>query len=149
MVTPRDVVAFLFFLFYGLAGVTHFTNTAWHVTLVPPTFGNGTFWVYVTGVIELLMAFAMLFRPTRARGSQTSVVFLVAVYPANAYMWYKGLPGPDGTVPSTEAHVLRLIFQLALIAASAWLGSEQCCVVQCSRDASEGENNSSNPTDAI
>ena len=42
--------------------------------------------------------------------------FLVAIYPANVYMWQNDLLS-DGSVPSTTEHVLRLVFQIVLVAA--------------------------------
>lgn len=35
-VSVKDIVGLMFFVFYIMAGITHFTDTEWHVTLVPP-----------------------------------------------------------------------------------------------------------------
>ena len=125
-VSVKDILGLMFFAFYLTAGITHFTDTEWHVTLVPPALGNAAFWVYFTGVIELLLAPAMLYRPARVYAGRFSALFLVAVYPANIYMWQNGLPLSDGYVLSDGEHVLRLLFQIALIAASLWLGFQIC-----------------------
>jgi uncharacterized membrane protein len=126
-VSLKDVVALLFLAFYTNAAVTHFTDTSWHVTLVPPVLGNALFWVYLTGILEPILGAAMLYRPTRVYAGRASALFLVAIYPANVYMWQNGLPLSDGSVPSTTEHVLRLVFQIVLIAASLWLGYRGAC----------------------
>ena len=68
-----------------------------------------------------------MYRPTRVYAGRFSALFLVALYPANIYMWQNGLPLSDGTVLTTAEHVLRLVLQLVLIAASLWLGYRFAC----------------------
>lgn len=126
-VSIKDIVGLLFFAFYTTAGITHFTDTDWHVTLVPPALGSALFWVYLTGVIEPLLGAAMFYRPTRVFAGRFSALFLIAIYPANIYMWQNGLPLSDGTIPSNEEHILRLFMQLILILLSLWLGYRNAC----------------------
>ena len=134
-VSVKDIVGLMFLVFYIMAGITHFTDTEWHVTLVPPALGNALFWVYLTGVIEPLLGTAMLYRPTRVYAGRFSALFLVALYPANIYMWQNDLPLSDGYVLSDGEHVLRLLLQIALVAASLWLGRRNArdCTWSCTR----------------
>jgi len=99
---------------YIWIGVQHFTNTAWFEPIVPAVLGNPSFWVLVTGVIEVLIGAGLLLPRTRAYAAVTSVLFLLAVYWANLNMWVNEIP-LDGTTYGNGWHVLRMMAQLGMI----------------------------------
>lgn len=73
------------FLFF--AGVMHFASPDFFNDIVPPWLPpSESFWTYISGVAEIVIA-VMLFNPsTRRRGAYAAVALFVAVYPANIYM---------------------------------------------------------------
>ena len=78
------VVMGIFLLF---AGVMHFVSPDFFNDIVPPWLPpSESFWTYISGIAEIVIA-VMLFNPsTRRRGAYAAVILFVAVYPANIYM---------------------------------------------------------------
>ena len=78
------VVMAIFLLF---AGVMHFVSPDFFNDIVPPWLPpSESFWTYISGIAEIVIA-VMLFNPsTRRRGAYAAAILFVAVYPANIYM---------------------------------------------------------------
>jgi uncharacterized membrane protein len=109
-----------FGLVYIWIGVQHFTNTAWFEPIVPAVLGAPSRWVFLTGVIEVLIGAGLLLPRTRKYAALTSVLFLLAVYWANLNMWVNDIP-LDGTTYGNGWHVLRLLAQLGMILLSVFI----------------------------
>lgn len=80
----RRVLRWALGLFLGTAGVGHFTNAEAFLAQVPPYLPEPELLVAVSGVVELLLAAALVLLPRwrRAVGS-VAVLFLIAVTPGN------------------------------------------------------------------
>lgn len=80
-------IAIVVALFLGFAGVMHFASPQFFNDIVPPWLPpSREFWTYISGVVELVVAY-FLFRPSRRRtGAIASVWLFIGVYPANLYM---------------------------------------------------------------
>lgn len=104
------VVMGVFLLF---AGITHFTNPDFFNDIVPPWLPpSESFWTYISGVAEIVIAL-MLFTPsTRRRGAVLAVALFVAVYPANIYMTWDWR---DRTFSEQFVSWARLPFQFLFI----------------------------------
>ncbi|MEE3277047.1 MAG: hypothetical protein VX216_00740, partial [Candidatus Thermoplasmatota archaeon] len=74
-------------LFFTYTGVLHFTDTSWFEPIVPPNLGSATFWVLASGVVEIAVGISLILPKTRKLGGYASAALLVALYPANLYMW--------------------------------------------------------------
>lgn len=71
----RVLFASLFFL----SGLTHFTNVPYYIDLMPDAIPFQTFWICVSGVVELVGA-AMILTNWRARlGGWLIVLFMIPV----------------------------------------------------------------------
>lgn len=70
---------FLFTFLFLLSGVTHFTNIPYYVALMPDDFPFAVFLVLLSGVVELLAAFMILFNWRPRLGGWLLVVFLLPV----------------------------------------------------------------------
>ncbi|MDJ0850432.1 MAG: DoxX family membrane protein [Myxococcota bacterium] len=69
----------LFTLVFFLSGVTHFTNVAGYVALMPDAIPFREFWVVVSGIVELAGAGMILFDRRARLGGWLIVLFLIPV----------------------------------------------------------------------
>ena len=111
------VASIVFGGMYVNVGVQHFTNTAWFEPIVPVALGDPTFWVLITGVMEIAIGVGLILPWTRRYAALGSLVFLVGIYSANLNMWVNNIP-LDGKTYATHWHVLRLVAQLGMIGLS-------------------------------
>ena len=70
-----------------MARIMHFTDTAWFEPIVPPILGSARFWVLASGVAEVTVGICLILPKTRKKAGYASAALLVALYPANLYMW--------------------------------------------------------------
>ncbi len=105
------------FFWFMLGGIAHFTSTDFFVSIMPPYVPFHRPVVYLTGVLEILLAIGILVPLTRERAGLLLVLLTIAVTPANVHMWLH----PDLYPGSTEtALTLRLVFQVVLIGLIWW-----------------------------
>lgn len=121
MVVGRErllsLLAVIFGAMYVNVGVQHFTNTAWFEPIVPEIPGDPTFWVLVTGGMEIAIGVGLILPWTRRIAAFGSMAFLVGIYWANYNMWVNNIP-LDGKTYATHWHVLRLVAQLGMLVLS-------------------------------
>lgn len=92
-----DRVAVVMGIAITLAGITHFTNPDFFDEIVPPWLPpSERFWTIVSGVAEVVIGPALIWRRTRRAAGWATVVLLVAVYPANLYMTWDWRDRPAG-----------------------------------------------------
>lgn len=94
-------IAVVMGLFVGFAGVMHFVSPDFFNDIVPPWLPpSESFWTYLSGVAEIVIAILLL-RPTSRRAGAIAAIWLyIAVYPANLYMaWdWRNKPFSDQVV---------------------------------------------------
>ncbi|MFC0523777.1 hypothetical protein ACFFGV_09385 [Pontibacillus salicampi] len=101
----------LFTVFFFTAGVMHFIVVDSFVTIVPAALPAKEWIVYVTGVMEIVLAIGLLLPNTRRISGKMIALFLVLVFPANIYSAIAGIPA---TVNPMFLWI-RLLFQPLLI----------------------------------
>lgn len=69
----------LFTLIFFLSGITHFTDAAGYAALMSESIPFRTFWVLISGVVELLGATLILLNRAPRLGAWLLVLFLVPV----------------------------------------------------------------------
>ena len=111
------ILSLAFGAMYVNVGVQHFTNTAWFEPIVPEIPGGPTFWVLITGVMEIAIGVGLILPWTRRYAALGSLVFLVGIYSANLNMWVNNIP-LDGKTYANHWHVLRLVAQLGMMGLS-------------------------------
>lgn len=112
----RAGVAFVF-LWFAIGGVLHFVLLDTEMRIVPPYIPWPREAVLVSGVLELLGAAALLWRPSRRLAGMGLILLTLAVTPAHLYMLQR--PELFPAVPYW-ALVARLPVQVALLALIAW-----------------------------
>ena len=104
-------------------GVQHFLDPVWFEPIVPKMLGAPRFWVLASGVAEVAVGLALILPASRAYGGLACAALLVVLYWANLYMWVENVP-LDGKTYANVWHVVRLLIQLAAIAACLFIAGE-------------------------
>ena len=108
------VLFFLLIVFFFMGGVNHFRNPDFYLKMIPPFLPYHNEINLISGFAEILLSLMLLFPATRKLACYGLIALLVAVYPANIYMFVNSLNGIDYSVP-TWALALRLPFQFLFI----------------------------------
>ena len=111
-IVSRSVLA----IFFVGAGITHFTNTGFYLKIVPPYLPWHAALVDVSGVAEILLGTMLIFPPLQRVAGWGLMLLLIAVFPANIYVYQHQdlIPG------SPTFHLLRLPLQGVLILWAFW-----------------------------
>ena len=116
----RQVSALVFGASFVWIGIQHFTNTAFFTPIVPELIGVPEFWVYVSGVVEMILGLGMMAPVSRRKAGFSTGIFLVMVYWANLNMWINDISIGE-TNFTTSGHVFRAIAQLGMIWLALWI----------------------------
>ena len=82
-------------LLMGGSGTIHLTRPEIYTPIVPRILGHAEFFVFWSGILQIVAGLLMLVPPTRRWGAILTMAILVAVYPANVQMALDG-PQPAG-----------------------------------------------------
>ena len=93
----------------------------WFEPIVPTILGDPTFWVLITGAMEIALGIGLIIPKTRKNSGLLMALFLIGVYWANLNMWINDVP-LEGQTFATIWHILRLIGQILMIAIALWVG---------------------------
>ena len=104
----KNLVLFGLAAFFINAGVNHFINPDFYLSIMPPAFPLHPEAVYISGFFEVLGGVCVLIPRLRNIAGWALVALLVAVYPDNIYMAIKPESFPD--IPVALLHV-RLAYQ--------------------------------------
>jgi len=114
--------SFILGIFFINVGIGHFLDPEWFEPIVPTILGYATFWVLVTGVMEVVLGFGLIIPRTRKYAGLFMAIFLIGVYWANLNMWINNVP-LEGKTFENKWHVLRLMAQLLMISVALWVGN--------------------------
>ena len=117
------ILAIIYGVAFILVGIAHFRNPQIFVEIVPPFLPFPLFLVYLTGVMEIAGGIGIIHPASRVLAGRLLVLFLIAVFPANLYMWFSDVPF-NGTLLTTPQHVLRLVAQIALVIMALFLSGD-------------------------
>ena len=104
-------------LVFLTSGITHFSNTKFYLSIMPPPIPWPLFWVYASAVVELIFLAGLWVPVTRHYAAMGLIAVCILVFPANIYMAYYPERFPNYSVLSLY---LRLPLQFVLIYA-CWL----------------------------
>ena len=108
-------------LLYVILGIKHFTNTAFFVAIVPPIINCKEEIVLVSGLIEVILA--LLFNQTRKLAAWYIIILLIAVFPANIYLYFSEIAREILSISKNQA-LYRTPFQIPLMIISYWHSKE-------------------------
>lgn len=115
----RRILVIIFGVFMVAAGANHFIKPEFYLKMMPPFIPAPELMVQLSGVAEILLGFGLFFERWRRLAAWGSIALLIAVFPANIYMYTHSELFPD--VPPA-ALLIRLPLQLVLIG-WAYLGT--------------------------
>jgi len=116
---PRRIALITLALFFISAGIGHFVNTDFYLSIMPPYLPAHLELVYVSGVFELLGGLAVLLRPTRRLAGYGLIALLLAVFPANIHMAVNPEEYLAGGMPLWGLYA-RLPLQFVMMAWTWW-----------------------------
>lgn len=106
------VFKFIYGLFFIAAGVGHFVNTTFFLSIMPPYLPWHLALVYISGVVEIVLGLLLMTTRFQIIAAWGLVALLVAVSPANIHMAMNPQLFPQF---STTALYVRLLVQVGLI----------------------------------
>ena len=118
--SARGISAITFGSALAGIGIQHFTNTGFFTPIVPAILGFPEFWVYLSGLVEVILGLGLIAPLSRRRAAFSTAVFLVLVYWANLNMWIHDITVGE-TNFTTTGHVFRAIIQVGMIWLSLWI----------------------------
>ena len=117
----QNILSVVLGIFFLNVGIAHFQDPKWFEPIVPAILGDPTFWVLVTGVMEIGLGLGLIIPKTRKYSGLLMALFLVAIYSANLNMWINDVP-LEGKTFATIWHILRLLGQILMIVTALWVG---------------------------
>ena len=110
-------------LLYVTVGVKHFTNTDFFVSIVPSIIYWKEEVVLLSGLIEVILGILLLFNQTRKLAAWGIILLLIAVFPANIYLYLSEIPREALNISKNQA-LFRMPFQIPLIIIAYWHSKE-------------------------
>jgi uncharacterized membrane protein len=115
----RHVVRLTLAGILDIAGIGHFTSTSTFRAQVPAFLPAPDVIIYVSGVIELVLATALVIaRHRRSQVGLATATFFVAIFPGNLAQYFSHTPAFG--LDTDTARFVRLLFQPVLVAMSLW-----------------------------
>jgi len=117
----KHILSIILGIFFINVGVGHFVEPEWFEPIVPAILGDPTFWVLLTGAMEIILGVGIIIPQTRKYSGLLMTFFLIAIYWANLNMWINDVP-LDGKTFATIWHIIRLLLQILMILVALWVG---------------------------
>ena len=112
----KTISKYLLAIFIIFAGTMHFVNPAFFLKIMPPYLPLHKELVLLSGVAEVLLAVLLLVPQTSRMAACGIVALLIAVFPANLYLYQH-----QDILPATPIiHFLRLPMQGLFILWAYW-----------------------------
>ena len=107
-------------ILYVIIGIKHFTDPKFFLKIMPPYIPFHLELVYLSGVFEISFGVLLLFKKYRKLAGLGLVLLLIAVFPANIYLYQN-----PGILDAEKSKALvRLFFQIPLIIIAFWHSKE-------------------------
>jgi len=112
----KAISKYVLAIFMITAGIMHFVNPAFFLKIMPPYLPLHKELVLVSGVFEVLLGVLLLVPRTSRMAAWGIVALLIAVFPANVYLYQH----QDILPASPVIHFLRLPLQGVFILWAYW-----------------------------
>ena len=106
-------------ILYIVVGIKHFIDPDFFIIIVPENLFYPKLLVFVSGFFEVLFGVMLLYYRTRKVAAWGLILLLVAVFPANVYLYISETAQESLGVTKSQA-LVRMPFQLPLILIAYW-----------------------------
>ena len=104
---------------YIIVGIKHFVDVEYFVSIVPNYISWKKEVVFISGFFEILLGILLLFHKTRKLAAWGIIMLLIAVFPANIYLYVSDIAREILNISKIDA-LIRMPFQIPLIIISYW-----------------------------
>ena len=87
VIIAKYILIIISSIFYVIVGIKHFIDPNFFLAIVPPYLPYHLELVYISGLFEILFGVMILFPKYRYWGSVGLIILLIAVFPANIYLF--------------------------------------------------------------
>ena len=117
----RQITSVILGISFIWIGIQHFRDPEWFEPIVPSVLGNPKFWVYSSGIFEIILGIGVIIPNTQKISALSMSIMLVLLYWANLNMWINDIP-IGGSKLSQTGHLVRGLIQFILIIVFLWIG---------------------------
>tara|TARA_Y100001978_G_scaffold192853_1_gene198363 strand:- start:348 stop:791 length:444 start_codon:yes stop_codon:yes gene_type:complete len=119
MIIIKNITIYCLATLYIVIGIKHFTETEFFIQIIPSYLNYKKELVLISGVIEIILGFLLFFKFTRKIASWGIILLLLAVFPANIYLYISDFTRESLSISKTQA-LVRMPFQIPLIVLAYW-----------------------------
>ncbi len=123
MLSFKIITVYCMSFLYLFVGIKHFTNPSFFEAIVPPFFVYKEALVYISGFVEVAAAVLLVVKKTRKIGAFITIGLIIAVFPANIYLYISEIARDVLGVTKQQA-LIRMPFQIPLIIIAYWHSQE-------------------------
>ena len=120
VIIAKYILIIISSIFYVLVGIKHFIDPNFFLAIVPPYLPYHLELVYISGLFEILFGVMILFPKYRYWGSVGLILLLIAVFPANIYL-FQSVEAQKAIGASQEIATWRLPVQGIFILIAYWI----------------------------
>ena len=111
-------------ILYIVVGIKHFTDPSFFLNIMPDYLTYQLELVYLSGFFEILFGVLLIFKSTRFYASWGIILLLLAVFPANIFLYTSEIAQESLGISKNQA-LIRLPFQIPLILLAYWHSLEK------------------------
>ena len=120
VIIAKYILIIISSIFYVLVGIKHFIDPNFFLAIVPPYLPYHLELVYISGIFEILFGVMILFPKYRYWGSVGLILLLIAVFPANVYL-FQSVEAQKAIGATQEIATWRLPVQGIFILVAYWI----------------------------
>ncbi len=120
VIIAKYILIIISSIFYVIVGFKHFIDPNFFLAIVPPYLPYHLELVYISGLFEILFGVMILFPKYRYWGSVGLILLLIAVFPANIYL-FQSVEAQKAIGATQEIATWRLPVQGIFILVAYWI----------------------------
>ena len=120
VIIAKYILIIISSIFYVIVGIKHFIDPDFFLAIVPPYLPFHLELVYMSGLFEILFGIMILIPKYRYWGSVGLIFLLIAVFPANIYL-FQSVEAQKAIGATQEIATWRLPVQGIFIWVAYWI----------------------------